>query len=261
MEQRIVSATEEVRRANDELREANTKLQEFDRAKSTYVQKAIHDLRAPLQSMTMMQHALGGELAGTLTDAQRDIIARLQSRTGAMTQLISDLLDLERLRAGTARPVRAAVHLADSVRKVMETAGVKAEKKKITVEILGLEDLPPLAGDPDMIESAIGNLIDNAVKYTNSRGLVSVRGHTEACEVVLEVSDTGVGIPEQEVGLIFEEFFRASNARCVEAEGTGLGLTIVKRIVEGHVGSLSIKSTEGKGTTVTVRLPTASESA
>lgn len=261
MEQRIVNATEEIRRANDELREANAKLHEFDRAKSAYVQKAIHDLRAPLQSVTMMQHALGGGLTGTLTDAQRDIIARMQGRTGAMVQLISDLLDLERLRAGAARPVRAAVSLADSVRKAMETAGVQAEKKKVTIEISGLEDLPPLAGDPDMIESVTGNLIDNAVKYTSSGGLVSIRGCTEASEVVFEVSDTGIGIPEQEIGLIFGEFFRASNARRIEAEGTGLGLAIVKRIVEGHGGSFSIKSAEGKGTTVTVRLPTASESA
>ena len=261
MEQHIVNATEEIRRTNDELREANAKLQEFDRTKSAYVQKAIHDLRAPLQSVTMMQYVLGGGLVGPLTDAQRDIIERMQGRTGAMVQLISDLLALERLRAGAARPVRKAVYLADSVGKTMDTAGVQAEKKKVTVEISGLESLPPVTGDPDLIESVTGNLIDNAVKYSNSGGLVSIRGYTEAGEVVFEVSDTGIGIPEQEISLIFGEFFRASNARRIEAEGTGLGLAIVKRIVEDHGGSLSIKSVEGKGTTVTVRLPAASESA
>jgi signal transduction histidine kinase/tetratricopeptide (TPR) repeat protein len=261
MEQRIARATEEIQKTNDELREANAKLLEFDRTKSAYVQKAIHDLRAPLQSVIMMQQVIADGLVGTLTDAQRDILIRMQGRTGAMVQLISDLLDLEQLRAGTARPVRAQVSLAKSVHKAVDTTGEQAARKKVTVEISGLEGLPPLIGDPDMIDSVMGNLIDNAVKYTNPGGLISVRGRAEGCEVVFEVSDTGIGIPEQELGLLFEEFFRASNARRVEAEGTGLGLAIVKRIVEGHGGSVSIKSAEGKGTTVTVRLPAGSETA
>lgn len=261
MEQRIARATEEIRKANDEMREANAKLLEFDRIKSAYVQKAIHDLRAPLQSVIMMQQVIADGMVGTLTDAQRDILVRMQGRTGTMARLISDLLDLERLKAGTARPVRAQVSLAKSVHKAMETAGVQAAKKKVTVEISGLEGCAPLIGDPDMIDSVTGNLIDNAVKYTNPGGLISVSGRAEECEVVFEVSDTGIGIPEQELGLLFEEFFRASNARRVEAEGTGLGLAIVKRIVEGHRGSVSIRSAEGKGTTVTVRLPAGSETA
>jgi signal transduction histidine kinase len=261
MEQRIASATEEIQKTNDELREANVKLQEFDRAKSSYVQKAIHDLRSPLQSVIMMEQVLGGGLVGPLSEAQRDIIERMQRRTGAMVQLISDLLDIERLRVGAARPVRTEVYLADSVRRTMDTAGVQAEKRKVSVEISGLEGLPPVMGDPELIESVTGNLIDNAVKYSSHGGLVSIRGYSEAPEVVFEVSDTGIGIPEQEINLIFGEFFRASNARRMEAEGTGLGLAIVKRIVENHGGTLSIKSAEGKGTTVTVRLPAASEPA
>jgi signal transduction histidine kinase/tetratricopeptide (TPR) repeat protein len=255
MEQRIANATDEIRKANDDLRDANFKLQEFDRAKSAYVQKAIHDLRAPLQSVIMMQQALAAGLAGTPMDPQREFLVRMQARLAGMARLISDLLDLERLRAGVARPVRTSVSLVDSVRKAMETAGEQAQQKKVAVEIFGLQDLPPLIGDPDMIDSVTSNLIDNAVKYTNPGGLVSVRGRAKGGEVVFEISDTGIGIPSQEVGLLFEEFFRASNARRMEAEGTGLGLAIVKRIVEGCGGSISITSAEGKGTTVAVRLP------
>lgn len=259
MEQRITSATEEIRKANDELRDANARLREFDRVKSAYVQKAIHDLRAPLQSVIMMQQALAVGLEGTLTGPQRDILIRMQARIGGMAKLISDLLDLERLRMGIARPVRVRLSLADSIRRAMDTAGEQAENKRVAIEISGLEDLPPLTGDPDMIDSVTGNLIDNAVKYTNPGGLVSVKGRTEGSEVVLEVSDTGIGIPSPEVGLLFGEFFRASNARRMEADGTGLGLAIVKRIVEGHGGSISITSSEGKGTTVAVRLAVGSQ--
>jgi len=255
MEQRIAGATEEIRRTNDELRAANAKLLEFDRTKSAYVQKAIHDLRAPLQSVVMMLQALAGGLVGPLADSQRDMLVSLQDRTGGMARLISDLLDLEQLRAGTARPVRVEVSLSSSVRKALDTARAQAEKRRISLEISGLEDLPSWIGDPDMIDSVTSNLIDNAVKYTNPGGLVSVRGFVDGSQVVLEVSDAGIGIPRQELGLLFEEFFRASNARRVEAEGTGLGLAIVKKIVDAHHGTVSITSVEGKGTTATVRMP------
>jgi signal transduction histidine kinase len=99
------------------------------------------------------------------------------------------------------------------------------------------------------------------VKYTNPGGLISIRGRVDGTEVVFEVCDSGIGIPEEERGFLFEAFFRASNALRADAEGTGLGLTITKRMIESLLGSISITSAEGKGTTVTVRLPAASVTA
>ena len=259
MGQRIADATREIQKTNRELREANARLLEFDQAKSAYVQKAIHDVRSPLQAVMMMQQVLASGLSGTLSEPQRDIFIRMQGRTNAMAQLISDMLDLEQLASRATSPVRAQVSLAESIRKAMDSVGVQAEKKKVAVEISNLEDLPHLIADPGMIDSVAGNLLDNAVKYTNPGGRISVRGCTDGREVVFEVSDSGIGIPEQERSLLFEAFFRASNALRTEAEGTGLGLTIVKRIVEGLRGSISITSTEGEGTTVTVRLPIGSD--
>jgi len=203
----------------------------------------------------MMQQVLAGGLAGTLSDAQHDIFVRMQGRTGAMAKLISDLLDLEQLAARAVSPVRERVSLAESVRKAVDAVALNAEKKKVTIEISALGDLPHLIGDPDMIDSVTGNLLDNAVKYSNAGGLVSVKGFTEGREVAFEVTDNGIGIPEKEHDLLFEAFFRASNAQRAEIDGTGLGLTIVKRIVESHGGSIAISGAEGAGTTATVRFP------
>jgi signal transduction histidine kinase/cytochrome c-type biogenesis protein CcmH/NrfG len=261
MEQRIADATKEIQKTNNELREANSKLLEYDQKKSAYIQRAIHDVRSPLQSVIMMQQVLASGLSGTLSEDQRHIFSRMQGRTGAMAQLISDLLHLEQLAARGANPVRARVSLAESIRRAMDSSGVQAEKKKVMVEVSGLEDLPQLIGDPDMIDSITGNLIDNAVKYTNPGGLISIRGRVDGTEVVFEVCDSGIGIPEEERGFLFEAFFRASNALRADAEGTGLGLTITKRMIESLLGSISITSAEGKGTTVTVRLPAASVTA
>ncbi|MBI4702300.1 MAG: tetratricopeptide repeat protein [Deltaproteobacteria bacterium] len=255
MERRIAEATRQHRDASEELRQANAKLLEFDRLKSAYIQKVVHDLRSPLSIVLMTLDNVAAGLVGPLSDRQREVLAVAQRRAEAMAELVHDLLDLERLRSGEARPQRVPVAVAGLLTKAIEAVRPRAVHKGVSLEAGALADLGAVEADPAALTSVVDNLVGNAVKYTEAGGLVRVQGRHEGPEVVVTVSDTGIGIPAAEVGLVFEEFFRASNARAVEQEGTGLGLAIVKRIVEAHGGAISLRSEQGAGTTIIVRLP------
>jgi len=255
LEQRVEDATTQYRSASEELKAANERLLEFDRLKSAYVQKVVHDLRAPLAAVLISLQNADEGLLGPLDTRAKETIARALARAHAMDRLIADLLDLERLRTEAARPVRVALDAGEVFAKAAEAARERAERRRVALETEGLGAAMPLAGDPEGLASVAANLVDNAVKYTRAGGLVRVTAATQGSEAVLKVSDSGIGIPAAELPLVFGEFFRASNARAVEHEGTGLGLAIVRRIVEAHGGSIAVESVLGSGTTFTVRLP------
>lgn len=257
MEKRVEDATAKLRESYASLESANRMLLDFDRRKAAYVQKAVHDLRSPLSAVLLTLRNVRAGLLGELAGPQTEAIGRAEQRAEAMARLISDLLDLEQLRAGPARPIREPVRVGAVFERSVEALRPRIDLKRMSVEASGLADLPPVEADSAGIESVASNLVDNAVKYTPAGGLVRVTGRTEDGSVVVEVSDTGIGIPLDELPLLFSEFFRASNARVCEKEGTGLGLTIVRRIVEDHGGSVSVRSDVGVGTTFTVRLPAA----
>jgi signal transduction histidine kinase/tetratricopeptide (TPR) repeat protein len=255
MEAKIATAVEQHRAASEELRAANAKLVEFDRLKSAYVQKAIHDLRAPLSTILMTLENVSAGLVGPLGERQREALLAAQRRAEAMAQLVHDLLDLEYLRAGEARPRREPIAPSALLGKAIDAARARAQQKGVTLEAAELGALPAIVGDPAALGSVAENLLDNAVKYTRPGGLVRVEGRLEAGLLAIAVSDSGIGIPTTEIPLVFGEFFRASNARALERDGTGLGLAIVKRIAEAHGGSVAVESVEGTGTTVTLKLP------
>ncbi len=257
MERRIEEATARLQGANRELEEANRKLVEFDGRKSEYVQKAVHDLRSPLAAVLLTLRNVRDGLLGSVPDPQMDALGRATARAEHMARLVSDLLDLEQLRSAPARPVRESVRVGVVFSRSVEAIRPRIDERRVAVETSGLDDLPAVSGDPAAIESVAGNLVDNAVKYTRAGGLVRVAGRVEDGWAVVEVADTGIGIPAGEMPLLFTEFFRAGNARAREKEGTGLGLAIVKRIVEAHGGTVSVRSEEGVGSTFTVRLPVA----
>jgi signal transduction histidine kinase len=257
MEQRIEEATDEHRAALEQLQAANARLLEFDRHKSAYVQKVVHDLRAPLSAIAITLENVNDGLLGPLGEPLREALAAAARRAESMERLIADLLDIERLRVGAARPTRITVQLGAIFGRAIDAVRARAGQKRVTLEVTGLEGLPPIIGDPATLESVATNLLDNAVKYTQRDGLVRVVARAAAGSVEVVVTDTGIGIPAGELPLLFEEFFRASNARALEREGTGLGLAIVKRIVTAHGGTIEVESQEGVGTTTMLRLPEA----
>jgi len=145
--------------------------------------------------------------------------------------------------------------LSDCISKALTSVATKAKEKSITVTSNVEPSLGQIVGNEFSINEMITNLLFNAVKYTPENKSVHLEAQSHNDSVQIEFSDTGIGIPANELGNIFEEFFRASNAKKREKDGTGLGLSIVKQIVDRHGGEISVQSQEGQGTTFTVTLP------
>jgi signal transduction histidine kinase len=187
-----------------------------------------------------------------------DMVRRAESRTGLMLELLADLLALSRLR--DARDENIALGLVtvdETLQRVVKLYRPQSEEKRQALDVrLEAGDATVLA-DPDRLRDVFANLVSNAVKYTPEGGAVTITSRADNERVVCEVADTGIGIPVEDQERLFEEFFRASNAREFAVEGTGLGLSIVREIVEGAGGSVACESGPGEGTRFSVTLPLA----
>lgn len=230
-----------------------THLKELDRIKSEFVTTVSHDLRSPLTAILGYTQliARGGEL----NEQQQEFVRRVQLSVEQITELVTDLLDLGRIESGldTAKEKTPIAVLA---RYAVEGLRGAADTRGLRLEISLPEELPMVMGDPIRLRQMIGNLIENAIKYTPSGGRVSVEGEAEADQVILRVRDDGPGIPPADQPYLFDKFFRASNTP-TDLPGTGLGLSIVKSIVDSHRGRIWVDSKLGEGTIFTVVLPTA----
>lgn len=236
-------------------------LQELDRTKTDFVSTISHELRTPLTSISGYLELLRDGDAGALTPEADRMLAVVERNTLRLRSLIEDLLTLSRIESGAFRATYRDVLLDEvveaavaSVRPVADAAGVRLQV-----------DVPPpggegggevvVAGDPVQLDRVLLNLLSNAVKFTPRDGCVRLAVHPREEDVVVEVEDTGMGIPERDQERLFTRFFRATNAVDAAVPGTGLGLLIVRSIVEHHDGHLVLRSEEGVGTVVTVRLP------
>ena len=228
-----------------------THLKELDRIKSEFVTTVSHDLRSPLTAILGYVELI--ERTGEVNDQQREFIRRVRSSVEHITALISDLLDLGRIEAGLDS-ARENTPLAVLARYAVETLRSVAESRRLALEAELPEDLPLINGDPIRLRQMIGNLLENALKYTPSGGRVRIEALSEADQVILRVTDTGPGIPPAEQPYLFDKFFRASNVPD-DVSGTGLGLSIVKSIVDSHHGRIWVDSALGKGSRFTVVLP------
>jgi two-component system NtrC family sensor kinase len=230
-----------------------THLKELDRIKSEFVTTVSHDLRSPLTAILGYVELIGR--AGPVNEQQAEFIRRVRVSVEHITALISDLLDLGRIEAGldsAKEPVPLAAlarYAVDGLRGVAETRGLNLETDLP-------DDLPLLAGDPIRLRQMIGNLIENAIKYTPQGGCVRVDAYADQDQVILRVHDTGRGISPADQPYLFDKFYRAGNVSG-DTTGTGLGLSIVKSIVDQHHGRVWVESAIGKGSSFTVVLPAA----
>ncbi len=252
MERDIVKRSAELSVAIGELRQVNDKLGELDRAKTAFFSNVSHELRTPLTLMLApLEDAL--EEQG-LAAGLRDRLRMAHDNALRLLRLVNALLDFSRLQAGRLHATFAPLDLGvvtSELAGMFQSAAAKAHLK-LTVEC------PPLREkvfvDRDLWEKIVPNLVSNALKYTHS-GEVSVRCHEEPSQVVVTVSDTGIGIPEAALPRIFERFFRVEGAVGRTHEGTGIGLSLVRELVELHGGHVSVASVPGKGTTFRVEIP------
>jgi signal transduction histidine kinase len=218
-----------------------------------FVSSVTHELRTPLTSMVgYLELVLTGE-TGELNGEQRRFLEIVNRNCERLNRLIDDILFEARGNAGWLSLDLQWVDVARLAADSVETARAAAESKGLDLRLSEEVGLPPLWADPLRLTQVLDNLLSNALKFTPEGGTVSVTAAKRADTAHVEISDTGVGIPEQELDELFNRFFRASTT--ASAPGTGLGLSIAKSIVEAHGGTISVESEEGTGTAFSVALP------
>jgi len=250
-------AEKERERLIAELQEANEKLQSIDKMKTNFITMASHELRTPLTTIKAFVELL--IMKQGMPDAQKaKLMNTINTETDRLTRLVADLLDLARIEAGSMRWQVDDVSIEDLIRNVIESMALLFENKGLRVTTTFSQPLARLAGDRDRLIQVMTNILSNSVKFTPAGGSIHIAVRQEAEpreQIVVEISDTGIGIPAVDLELIFEKFHRSDNKVTDTIEGTGLGLAITRQIVEHYGGRIWASSMQGEGSVFTVTLP------
>jgi signal transduction histidine kinase len=226
--------------------------------RSWFMMRVAHNLRAPLAAAISILNVVMGDYLGDLNERQASYLRRLDYPIRNMLSIINELMVLYAQRSEKKPKTQKLVDVGAVIGRVQRTFQAEAESKGLKFEFKLAAPLPPINGDEEMIEQMVENLVSNAIKYTRPGGEVKVQCDCEPDDsLCLKVCDNGIGIPQSDLPNIFNEFFRAPNAKEMERVGTGLGLPIVKEIVDQHGGSIEVESREGRGSTFLVRLKSA----
>jgi PAS domain S-box-containing protein len=228
-----------------------THLKELDAMKSEFVATVSHDLRAPLTYMRGYATML--PMVGSLTPKQQDYTEKVMAGIEQMTELIDDLLDLGRIEAGVGI-VRETCSLTDIVRTVTDAVASQALSRGLALT-LGHLSARMIYGDQGLLRHAITNLVDNALKYTPTGGIITVSVEERDEAMVVAVKDSGIGIAPADQVRLFERFYRVKRRETIDIKGTGLGLAIVKSIAEWHKGRVWVESQLGEGSTFYILVP------
>jgi PAS domain S-box-containing protein len=240
------------REAELELERQNDKLRQLDRLKDEFVALVSHELRTPLTSIRGYLELICDD--ENLTDEQMRFLETIDRNAQRLQRVVGDLLFVAQVEAGKLSLEDGDVDLNTLVEEAVETARPAAATKSIAL-IADLGELPEIRGDRARLAQVLDNFISNGIKFTPTGGSVTVATHAQPGQVEIVVSDTGMGIPANELPLLFQRFFRAERATSAAITGTGLGLAIVKAIVTGHGGRIRVESEDGAGTTFRVILP------
>jgi signal transduction histidine kinase len=232
-----------------------TKERDIDRVKTEFVSLASHQLRTPLSSINWYTEMLLAEDAGAINAEQKKYLDEIYAGSQRMVALVNALLNVSRLELGTFVVEPSPVEVVAMMRSVLEEQQPQIVERKQKVETVFSPDIPVISADQNLLRMVFQNLLSNAVKYTPEGGSIRVSIATEGDHIAVVVADTGMGIPQQEQEKIFGKLFRATNVREAGTDGTGLGLYIVKSIVEHSGGSVRFESAVNKGTTFYVTLP------
>ena len=236
------------------LSEQNERLRELDKMKDQFVSTVSHELRTPLTSMIgYLEILIGSDVGEVTADEQRHFLEIVDRNCQRLNRLVDDILNAARIDSGRFTLERTTVDLAQLAAERVESIRAAAEQGQVNLRLTIEPTPPPLQADSMRLGQLLDNLLSNAIKFTPPGGTVSLTLGTRGETVHVEVADTGVGIPPDEVDKLFGRFFRASTAATVQ--GTGLGLSIAKAIVEAHGGEISVRSEVGVGTTFIVDLP------
>ena len=230
-----------------------TRFRLLDQIKSDLVATASHELKTPLTSIRLAHHLLLEEAVGPLTSKQTELLLDARDNTERLLAVVNNLLDLTRLERGREYLDMKPTSPTELLRSAAQTIQHRAEDKGITIAVEVPDDIPPLAVDMQRLGHALGNLLDNALTYTDRGGRITLSAALADDRIVLAVVDTGIGIAPEHLPHIFDRFSRIPNQS--RGAGTGLGLAIVREIVTAHGGNVTCESQPGKGATFRIRLP------
>lgn len=232
----------------------------IDRVRTDFVANISHELKTPIGALSVLAETLEGE---TDPEIIGRVVGRMFGEVQRATRTIDDLMELSRIELGGERD-REAVPITEIVDQALERVDELARQCQIGVTSLGLmagsdgrAAAQVVDGDRRQLVAAVGNLVENAVKYSEPGGSVQVTTQSADGWVEVIVADRGVGIPQRDLGRIFERFYRVDRARSRQTGGTGLGLSIVRHVASNHGGEVLVTSTEGEGSTFVLRLPVA----
>ena len=249
-----VTSRDEVGRLAEAFNHMAEQLQEMITQQRLFIANASHELRSPLTSIKLRTEALLENNEMPPEQRQRYLV-EVDKEVERLRRTAERLLDLSRLHIKPdARPFQV-VSLEQILQDALDIMTPRARQHHITLQGDISPNLPPVHADPEDMAEVFLNLLDNAVKYTPPGGVVTVRARAANQNIVVEIADTGEGIPPEDLPHIFEPFYRVDKARSRRVGGSGLGLAIVKAIVERHGGKIEVRSTVGKGTTFYVTLP------
>jgi len=237
-----------------ELTYAKEEMERLERFKSAFMLTVAHELRAPVGGAQSLLRTLLRGLTGELNEQQRDILCRVEARLDTLTALIDDLLSLAATKTVEIEKPLADVWLQPVVQQVVDRLGIEANIKQVALTYNAPDEIIIVQATEDGLENVFSNLIGNAIKYTASGGVIEINVTEERGRAKITVVDTGIGIPEDALPQIWDEFFRAPNVRKSGITGTGLGLSIVKQLVTRFGGQIDVCGVEGKGTTFKLTL-------
>jgi two-component system phosphate regulon sensor histidine kinase PhoR len=229
-----------------------TELRNLQTTRRELIGNISHEFRTPLAGIKAMVETLAD---GAIDDkeASRDFLTRIDSEVDRLTQLVAELTELSRIETGRAELKKEPMDLNELIDEVVAQLNPQAQRQRLSIAREFAADLPSVAADRDRVRQVITNLVHNAIKFTQPGGNITITTRTLEGSVIVDMTDTGIGIPREDLARIFERFYKGDKARA--GEGTGMGLAIAKHIVEGHGGTIWVESEEGKGSTFGFSLP------
>ncbi|MBW2370440.1 MAG: response regulator [Deltaproteobacteria bacterium] len=237
-----------------------TAIKVLDQLKSEFVAKVSHELRSPLSTIHEQLALVMEDMVGQLSQNDAHLLSRAKEKTQGLISLIGDLLDLSRIESGTVSHEPKPIHLEALMGSIIDFLNTRAQTKNQILSLnLPSAPLPPLTADPLALESIFGNLIANAINYTQEGGGIDVNLDLTGINIRITVTDNGFGMETKHLDKIFEKFYRVKTDKTRHITGTGLGLPIVKGLVDSLNGIIAVESEPGRGTTFTVLLPVAME--
>jgi len=232
--------------------------QEKKQMEENFISLVTHELRSPMIAVKQyFDVILEEEISGKLTEKQKEMLSRASQRIDGLMKLVNDWLQMMGIKENGVAKRSQAFDIKPLLAEAIELLKPLADKSEVALQLESFDALPLVYGDNSTLKHVFINLLSNGIQYNRKGGKVAVCLREEGGFLAVDITDTGIGIPEENLPLIFDQFYRVRGKETRKIIGTGLGLSIVKRIVEAHKGQIKVHSTLGKGSTFTVLLPKA----